>query len=147
MLCKTFARVEIAGKRGRTVPIMFTPCIQRSIHFLMKTRKDVGVHDNNHYLFPRSSFGSLFPIRSSKSWENKRISPLENVLCKTENKTNTKLRKYVATVSQILNLEENELWKNSWDMTLTFIVLSIDYQSRRLKWWKCGNYCWRSIRE
>ncbi len=109
MLCKTFARVEIAGKRGRTVPIMFTPCIQRSIHFLMKTRKDVGVHDNNHYLFPRSSFGSLFPIRSSKSWENKRISPLENVLCKTENITSTKLRKYVATVSQILTLEENEL--------------------------------------
>ena len=31
------------------------------------------------------------------------------MLCKTENITSTKLRKYVATVSQILNLEENEL--------------------------------------
>jgi hypothetical protein len=41
VLCKTFARVEIAGKRGRTVPILFTSSIQRSIDFLIKTRKDV----------------------------------------------------------------------------------------------------------
>jgi hypothetical protein len=52
----------------------------------------------------------------------------------------------ISTLANV-NLEENELWKNSWDITLTFIVLSIDYQSRRLKWRKCGNYCWRSIRE
>ena len=105
MLCKTFARVEIAGKRGRTVPILFTPSMQRSIDFLIKTRKDVGVHDN-HYLFPRSSFGSLFPIRSSNSLYS---FFRECGATKPENITSTKLRKHVATVSQILNLEENEL--------------------------------------
>jgi len=106
VLCKTFARVEIAGKRGRTVPILFTPSMQRSIDFLIKTRKDVGVHDNNHYLFPRSSFGSLSPLRSSDSLY---FFSRECGATKPENITSTKLRKHVATVSQILNLEENEL--------------------------------------
>jgi len=104
-LCKKIARVEIAGKKGRTVPILFTSSMQRSIDFLIKTRKDVGVHDN-HYLFPRSSFGSLSPIRSSDSLY---FFSRECGATKPENITSTKLRKHVATVSQILNLEENEL--------------------------------------
>ena len=103
MLCKTFARVEIAGKRGRTVPILFTSSMQRSIDFLIKTRKDVGVHDNNHHLIP---FGSLSPIRSSDSLYS---FSRECVVAKPENITSINLRKHVATVSQIFNLEENEL--------------------------------------
>ncbi|XP_033730108.1 uncharacterized protein LOC117319405, partial [Pecten maximus] len=31
MLCETFGRVEIRGKKGRTVPVLLTPAIQQSI--------------------------------------------------------------------------------------------------------------------
>ena len=90
VLWKTFARVVIAGKRGRTVPILFTSSMQRNIYFLIKTRKDVGVRDNNHHLIP---FGSLSPIRSSDSLYS---FSRECVVTKPENITSINLRKHVA---------------------------------------------------
>ncbi|XP_062581100.1 uncharacterized protein LOC134242919, partial [Saccostrea cucullata] len=106
LLCKTFSRVEIRGKRGRTVPILLTPALERSINLLIETRKLAGVNPKNVYVFARSSFDSLNPIRSSDCL---RKFALECGVTKAANITSTKLRKHVATVSQILNLEKNDL--------------------------------------
>jgi hypothetical protein len=106
LLCKTFSRLEIRGKRGRIVPILLTPALERSINLLIDTRKLVGVNPKNLYVFARSSFDSLNPIRSSDCL---RRFAVESGVTKTANITSTKLRKHVATVSQILNLEKNDL--------------------------------------
>lgn len=106
MLCKTFSRVEIRGKKGRTVPVLFTPTHEENIDILIKTRTKVGVHNDNKYLFARSSFDSLFPIRSA---DGLRKFAKESGLSIPENVTSTKLRKHVATLSQIMNLSKNDL--------------------------------------
>nr|XP_022290881.1 uncharacterized protein LOC111102433 isoform X2 [Crassostrea virginica] len=106
ILCKTFSRVEIRGKRGRTVPILITPALERSIVLLNETREQAGVNKSNPYVFARSSFNSLNPVRSSDCL---RKFAEESGVKNTQNLTSTKLRKHVATVSQILNLEKNDI--------------------------------------
>ena len=60
MLCETFSRVEIPGKR--TVPVLLTFPIQSSIDLLIKFRIEAGVHASNPYLFARNKNDSLNPI-------------------------------------------------------------------------------------
>ncbi|XP_069110207.1 uncharacterized protein [Argopecten irradians] len=105
-LCSTFERVEIRGKRGRIVPVLLTTTLQKSIECLMKYRDAAGVHVDNKYVFPRSSFDSLNPIRSADCL---RRFGREAKLTVPENLTSTQLRKHVATVSQVLNLTKNDL--------------------------------------
>lgn len=51
-LTKQFKRIIIRGKRGRGVPILFTPALQKTIKFLLKTREIVDFIDKtNPYLF------------------------------------------------------------------------------------------------
>lgn len=45
--------VEIRGKRGRKVPVILTPEVKDSIDLLIKTRKAVGIPDENPYIFAR----------------------------------------------------------------------------------------------
>ncbi|XP_060085124.1 uncharacterized protein LOC132564488 [Ylistrum balloti] len=97
MLCDTFERVEIRGKKGRTVPVLLTPCLIKNIDCLMKYREESGVSKENPYLFPRSSFESLNPIRSADCL---RRFAQDARLEKPESLTSTQLRKHVATFSQ-----------------------------------------------
>ncbi|XP_056007620.1 uncharacterized protein LOC125653612 [Ostrea edulis] len=106
ILCKTFSRVEIRGKRGRMVPILIKPALERSIVLLNETREQAGVSKSNPYVFARSGFSSLNPIRSSDCL---RKFAEESGVKNTRNLTSTKLRKHVATVSQILNLEKSDI--------------------------------------
>ena len=45
--------VEIRGKRGRKVPVILTPEMINAIDVLIKTRKAVGIADENLYVFAR----------------------------------------------------------------------------------------------
>jgi len=85
---------------------LLTPVLQNSIDVLLKWRKEAGVHPDNQYVFARPNFDSRNPIRSSDAI---RRFANETYLSAPENVTSTKLRKHVATVSQILNLEKNDL--------------------------------------
>lgn len=51
--------VEIRGKRGRKVPVILTPEVKDSIDLLIKTRKAVGIPDENPYVFARPTRQSL----------------------------------------------------------------------------------------
>ncbi|XP_068758091.1 uncharacterized protein [Montipora capricornis] len=100
--------VEIKGKRGRKVPLLLTKEVKEAIDVLVKKRTEVGINQKNPYLFAATASGSLGHLRP---WEcmRKVVTSDELKLEKPEAVTSTRLRKYVAAVSQILDLQENEL--------------------------------------
>ncbi|XP_028418000.1 uncharacterized protein LOC114542728 [Dendronephthya gigantea] len=100
--------VETRGKRGRKVPIILTPEITKGIELLNSLRSKVGVNKENRYVFARVNRDSLEPLRG---WDCLRQCALE---CQPELQnpdviTSTKLRKYIATITQVLSLEEKEM--------------------------------------
>ena len=103
-LCKQFRTVNIEGKRGRKVPVLLTSAFQAQVTLLVDTRKAVGVSERNKFVFARSS--SRLPHRSSDCL---RTFAHE---CGARNPaalTSTKLRKHIATMSQMLSLKRHEL--------------------------------------
>lgn len=100
--------VEIKGKRGRKVPLLLTKEVKEAIDVLVKKRTEVGINKENPYLFAATGNGSLGHLRP---WEcmRKVVTGDELKLEKPEAVISTRLRKYVATVSQILDLQGNEL--------------------------------------
>ena len=100
--------VETNGKRGRKVPILLTKEVREAIDVLVEKRSEVGVNPNNPYIFAATGNGSLGHLRP---WEcMKKLATNEDLqLEKPEAVTSTRLRKYVATVSQILDLHKHEL--------------------------------------
>jgi len=104
-LTESFKRVVIRGKRGRGVPILFTPQLQKSLNYLIKLRNTVSFIENeNIYLFPLPQ--SLGCLRASD------VIRKYSKLCgakNPENITSTRLRKHVATVAQLLNMSEGDI--------------------------------------
>lgn len=100
--------VEVKGKRGRKVPVLLTKEVKSALSVLIEKRAEVGVHPKNPYLFPATGGSSLGHLRP---WECLRKIATDDALSLTrpDAVTSTKLRKYVATVSQILDLQESEL--------------------------------------
>ncbi|XP_070403971.1 uncharacterized protein [Nothobranchius furzeri] len=117
-LCENLIRVEVRGKRGRKVPVLFPLNIKESVELLIKTRKEAGISPTNPYIFAHPFYGSQEGIRGCDSL--KRFA--ESCGAKQpENLTSTKLRKHVATISQLLNLQNHEL-----DQLATFMGHNID---------------------
>ncbi|XP_068746319.1 uncharacterized protein [Montipora capricornis] len=107
-LSKRLDMVEIVGKRGRKVPVILTAEMTRSIDLLIKTRKAVGIQERNPYVFARPNRQSLQYMRG---WDclRKFSTQCEPPLSNPANVTSTKLRKYIATISQVLSMEEKEV--------------------------------------
>lgn len=104
-LARKFKLIEIMGKRGKKVPVLLTEEMFLAVSKLMETRNSVGIPSQNEYVFARPSGGSLGHIRAPDClrWVVDEV-PLEA----PELIRSTKLRKYIATVTQVLNLKENE---------------------------------------
>jgi hypothetical protein len=98
--------VEIKGKRGRKVAVNLTPDTKQAIEMLVKKRDDVGINQENKYLFAMPNKTSTTYIWG---WECLRKYAVEANLEKPELITSTRLRKYIGTVSQVLDLNEREL--------------------------------------
>ncbi|TKS65926.1 hypothetical protein D9C73_028178 [Collichthys lucidus] len=101
-LCQHFERVEIRGKHGRKVPIILTPAMVQSLELLVEDRSSCGVGENI-YLFARAGFetrlrGSDCIRELAKNCGAKKPEALSS----------TKLRKQVATLSRVLNLNDTE---------------------------------------
>ena len=105
-LCKLLTRIEICGKGGRNVPVLPTPSMKSSIDILRKYRKEVGVWEENEFLFASCSNKAKYHYRGSDCL---RKFAEECGAEKADLLRSTKLRKHMATMSQILNLQENEL--------------------------------------
>jgi integrase len=102
-LCKLFYRSEIVGKRGRTVPVLFSKQAKENLDKLIEKRELIG-NPENKYLFPTRTSNSH--IRGT---DVMRKFATECGAEAPERLRSTKLRKHIATMSQILNLNENEL--------------------------------------
>ncbi|CAG9760301.1 unnamed protein product [Ceutorhynchus assimilis] len=103
-LANALTVVEIIGKRGKKVPILLTKEMKESVDFLLATRIAVGVPEGNPSVFAR--LGDLNSYMRGHDCIKKWCS--EANLESPDTITSTKLRKYVATVCQVLNLKENE---------------------------------------
>ncbi|XP_028296545.1 uncharacterized protein LOC114461667 isoform X3 [Gouania willdenowi] len=101
-LCQHFERVEIRGKRGRRVPIILTPTMVQSLDLLVKERSSCGV-GNNSFLFARPGYDSR--QRGSDCIRELARSCGAH---KPEAFSSTKLRRQVATLSRVLNLNDSE---------------------------------------
>ena len=100
--------VEIRGKMGRKVPVILTPELKDSIDLLNKTRKAVGIPDENPFIFARPSRQSLDHMRANDCLR-KFAAECDPPLSKPTIVTSTKLRKYIATISQVLSLKKTEV--------------------------------------
>ncbi len=123
-LCENLTRVEVRGKRGRNVAILLPAHVKESVELLIKTREDAGISPSNPYIFARPYYGSQENVRGCDSLKRYAKS------CGAkhpENITSTKLRKLVATVSQVLDLKTHEL-----DQLATFMGHDADMEFNRL---------------
>ena len=110
-LCREFKIVYIEGKRGRKVPVLLNKAAQAQIALLIEKRSSGEISATNKFLFARRN--SLEPHRSSDTL--RRFAGE----CGAQNPcaiTSTKLRKHVATMSQMLALRKHEL-----DLLATFL--------------------------
>jgi hypothetical protein len=104
ILVKSLKRIEIRGKRGRKVPVLLTEDMRCSIDILIEHRHLSGVDESNVYLFPKQGIEGHF--RGANALHNLAI---ESGALFPKNLTSTRLRKHIATMSQIVNLKNNEL--------------------------------------
>ncbi|XP_063049487.1 uncharacterized protein LOC134443885 isoform X2 [Engraulis encrasicolus] len=103
-LCEKFARVELRGKKKRTVAVILTPEMTDSLSLLVSKRKDCQVLQENPYLFAVPRCGGYY--------RGQRCVRFFADNCgaeKPESLTSTNLRKQIATLSQTVNLKDNEL--------------------------------------
>nr|XP_055064530.1 uncharacterized protein LOC129447001 isoform X1 [Misgurnus anguillicaudatus] len=102
-LCKHFTRVEIRGKRGRKVPVLLKPSLVSAMKLLVETREACGVPNENPFMFARS--GAMSAYRGGECISK---AARECGIKNPEALSSTRLRKHIATMSKILNLDENE---------------------------------------
>ena len=98
--------VYVKGKRGRKVPILMTNEVAKAIKCLIATRSTVGIPKENKYIFAAPTRGSMKYL-CGPDCLNAVVSSLD--LENPAGVKSTKLRKYVATVSQIIDLSHSEL--------------------------------------
>jgi len=103
-LCETTWRLEIQGKRGRKVPVLFSNDLKSSIDVLVQTRDQVGVPQQNVFLFAKPAAEVHV-----KTCACLRKQAIDSGAKSPELITTTRLRKHVGTVSQLLSLKDNEL--------------------------------------
>ncbi|XP_022108009.1 uncharacterized protein LOC110988616 [Acanthaster planci] len=105
-LCKMFRVVEIVGKRGRTVPVFLSNEAVAWLNALVTKRHEARVAQDNNFLFARCCYDGRGHIQGSdclRAYADK--AGLDNA----SSIRSIKLRKHVATASQILALKEHQL--------------------------------------
>ncbi|KAI3364057.1 hypothetical protein L3Q82_010889 [Scortum barcoo] len=105
-LARHFSRVEIMGKRGRKVAVSLNPDVVSATMLLTEKRETCNVHKDNPFLFGRPQCPSTSYYRGQDCI---RIFAQMSGAKNPENLRSTHLRKHIATLSQILNLKNNEL--------------------------------------
>ncbi|KAJ8931286.1 hypothetical protein NQ314_015818 [Rhamnusium bicolor] len=103
VLVKTIKRFIIRGKKGRAVPVIFTKDMQRHTEILLNSRKFVAC--SNPYLFANPGTEDSF------LWSYKVLKKIA-IACGVTNIqaiTATSLRKHIATIAQLISMEDNDL--------------------------------------
>ena len=102
-LCRSLYRTEIIAKRGRIAPVTYPTQLKNNIDLLLKTRCLIN-NPGNSFLFPTQTTDSH--IRGHDCIrEYAKYCGAEQ----PERLRSTKLRKHIATMTQLINLTKNEL--------------------------------------
>ena len=104
-LASSLWRVEIRGKRGRRVPLLFTREMKASMDLLIQKRAEICALQGNDLVFCRPG-KTQTPLRGCDALRKYAVN------CGASQPgflTSTSLRKHIATISQILNFKKNEL--------------------------------------
>ncbi|XP_060595226.1 uncharacterized protein LOC132749488 [Ruditapes philippinarum] len=97
-LCRNHSRIETRGKKGRKVAILLTKTMKANIDQLISLK-----NEETEYLFQLP--GAKFPLRGA---DVLRRFTSEAALKHPKSVTSTSLRKQLATMSQVLNLDNND---------------------------------------
>ncbi|XP_069120721.1 uncharacterized protein [Argopecten irradians] len=104
-LLETQDLMRVRGKRGRPVPVLIPDDARHSLMCLAdrSIRKEAGVADTNPYLFPNTanSYARAYDSLKSVCSELHLQAPHQI--------TSVSMRKYTATLTQMLNLDKNQL--------------------------------------
>ncbi|XP_043284902.1 uncharacterized protein [Venturia canescens] len=106
-IANKYARMTIRGKKGRTVPLLLFPELEKSIDLILENRKIAGVPESNEFVF------------GLPSYNNKRIKVVDGCTAMREfskksgvnfpeTLRGTELRKHIATHCVALNISDNE---------------------------------------
>lgn len=106
-LCSIFKRIEVRGKRGRKVPLIITKEMEKAMVLLINLRNSVGVNPQNPFVFSVPGSGSLKNIRGPDALR-KHVKLCKN-LTSPDTVRSTNLRKHIATLSQVLNLDSGDM--------------------------------------
>jgi hypothetical protein len=103
-LAETHTLIKIIGKRGRHVPVLLPPDAKQAMLALASKRKEIGILEENCYFFALANKVNSF----LNAWNvlNK-LSRSIDLECPALIKS-TRLRKYLATTSQIMALGPSE---------------------------------------
>lgn len=97
-------RLVTRGKRGRKVPILLLERTKASLDFLVEKRREVGILEENPFLFAR-----LSTTTNLRGCDCLRRYAEESKAKNPELLRSTRLRKHVATLCQLLDLSNQEL--------------------------------------
>jgi len=103
ILLKSFHRITVRGKRGRGVPVLFTEKMVSATNLLLKLRSNF-ISETNIYLFGQTNSNNCITGFKAIS-KYVRLAGVEN----PKAITSTKLRKHLATMSQVVNLTDQDL--------------------------------------
>ncbi len=103
-LMQNLDMVYTRGKRGRKVPILIPPESKQAMDKLTTCRDVCGVPKENSYFFARPGYKS-----NLRGCDCLHQLTKEANLQKPQLIRSTKMRKYTATISQILNLKDSQL--------------------------------------
>ncbi|XP_072396297.1 uncharacterized protein [Diabrotica undecimpunctata] len=103
ILMKAFKRIVIKGKRGRGVPVLFTEDMSKNIELLLSLRDKI-IKQKNVYLFANTKSANSIS-GTNAVYKHVRLAGAKNVAALTS----TKLRKHLATMSQVINLSKQDL--------------------------------------
>lgn len=104
ILMKTFKRIVIRGKRGRGVPVLFAPDVQKHIEILLSAREELFSSTANPYLFGIPGCKTTL-IGYKVLQKHATLSGMKNPTSITA----TRLGKHLATITQLFNLSPNNI--------------------------------------
>lgn len=112
-LCSRLTLVEVSGKGEKTVPVLLTPDSKKAVDVLIVKRGKIGVNQMNPYVFARVNDSSTDHLRGCDALkyvaEKVQLTNFSLI-------ASTSLRKYIATVTQVFNLTENEIDWLAWHL-------------------------------
>lgn len=103
-LLKTMHLIEVIGKQGNKVPIILGDDEKAAIDLLIEARKHTDILEENPYVFARGAANHIDGCHAMRAVVNK-VPDLQN----PADITSTSMRKYFATVCQIMNLSDVQL--------------------------------------